>query len=742
MRIRSRRLLSLLSAIVAACVVAAPSTVARAQSAPTDDGHFRALVFSETLGFRHDSIPAGIAAIEKLGAENGFSVDATEDASAFTDENLAKYAVVIWLSTTGDVLDQAEQAAFQRYIEGGGGWVGIHAGGTDTECAPAGCPAGDGDWPWFRGLAGARFIGHPAVQQAQVVVDDNTQPSTRNLPGRWTHTDEWYDWSANPRAKVHVLADVDENTYSGDFRTMGADHPIAWCQNYDGGRAWYTALGHTIEDYTDPLFLNHILGGIRTAAGVVPSDCSLPTPFPESTPPLAAPVQSNLALQVQQVTQMPQSSPNPPPTDQRLVRFARINYVGEVPDGSGRLYVPDLNGNLYFVENGVPHVYLDVAAQFPDFRSSPGLGTGFGFVTFDPNFATNGRFYTVHTEAGAALTTKTPDLPTPARTVIHSVITEWTATDPAADTFSGTHREVLRLGFAGTVHDIQQIDFNPTALPGDTDYGLLYIAAGDGGAGASGNTPQDLSIPQGKLLRIDPRGTDGPNGRFGIPPTNPFVGRSGVLPEIYAYGFRDPHRFSWDPAAPHRMFLGHIGEHNVEAVDEVQAGDNFGWSVREGPFMLIKSATQGDCHVYPLPSGDANYGITYPDAAYDHSPVPPGQSCNSDVGHAIMGGFVYRGQSVPQLQGKYLFADNVTGRLFYTNVGEMRRNSPNLATIHEFKILDQNGQQVSFRDLASAGGLGDPSRVDVRFGRDASGELYLLSKGNGRIWKIVGASQV
>lgn len=731
MRKRSPRLLSLLSALVITCVVAMLSVVSTAQASDTS-GHFRVLVYSQTLGYRHDSIPDGIAAIEKLGADNGFGVDATEDPSAFTDQNLSQYKAVIWLSTTGDVLNSDQRAAFQRYIEAGGGFVGIHAGGTDTECAPAGCPAGDGDWPWFRGLVGGvRFVGHPGVQPATVVMDDNTQPSTRDLPGRWTHTDEWYNWNTNPRAKVHVLATVDEHTYSGG--TMGADHPISWCLDYDGGRSWYTALGHTTQDYTDPLFLNHILGGIRTAARVVPADCSLPQPYPEGNPPVAPPVQSNMTLKFQQVAQMPASQPTTPPTDQRLVRYDRINYIGEVPDGSGRMYVPDLNGNLYFLKNGVPHVYLDLKSQFPDFFDSSGLGSGFGFVAFDPDFAHNGRFYTVHTEAGAALTKK-PDLPEPAHTTIQSVIEEWTATNPSADTFSGTHREVMRLGYAGSAHDVQEISFNPTARPGDPDYGLLYIASGDGAAGATGNTPQDLTIPQGKLLRIDPLGNNSASGRYGVPASNPFVHTPRALGEIYSYGYRDPHRFSWDPVT-HQLFLGHIGEHDVESVDNVQAGDNDGWSVRQGPFMFIKP---DDCHVYPLPAGDKNYGFSYPVAAYTHMP-PPGQNCNADVGHAIIGGFVYRGTALPALYGKYVFADNVTGRIFYTNVDEMQHGTSHLATIHQVNLEDANGNPVTIQDLLSTGGQGDPNRIDLRFGIDSSGELYVVSKGNGRVYKIVGA---
>lgn len=726
------RLLTLFFALLLVTALAVPTGAARPARAMTEPTaasghHFRALVFSKTTGFRHDSIPAGIAGIEKLGRQNGFAVDATEDSAAFTDENLARYQVVIWLSATGDVLDETQQAAFQRYIEAGGGFVGIHAGGTDTECSPAGCPAGDGDWTWFRGLAGARFVGHPAVQQAQVVIEDGHNPSTRGLPGRWTRTDEWYDWAANPRPNVHVLAAVDEHTYSGGG--MGADHPIAWCQKYDGGRAWYTSMGHTSESYSDPLFLRHILGGIRYAAGVEKADCSPQQPIAD---PLPAPVQSKLGLQVQQYTRLPQSSPEPPPSDQRLVRWARINYIGEVPDGSGRMYVPDLNGNMYLVENGTPHVYLDVKAQFPDLISSPGLGTGFGFVAFDPDFAHNGRFYTVHTEAGDALTTKTPDLPTPAKTVIHSVITQWTADDPSAATFHGTHKEILRLGFAGSAHDIQEISFNPTAKPGDTDYGTLYVAAGDGAAGANGNTPQELGIPQGKLLRIDPLGDNSASGRYGVPADNPFVGKAGILPEIYAIGFRDPHRFSWDPQT-HKMYLGHMGEHTVESVDQILPGANYGWSVREGPFQRIRT---DDCHVYPLPRDDRNYGYTYPVAAYWHNP-PAGQSCNSDVGHAIIGGFLYRGRDVPALRGKYVFADNATGDLFYTDVREMQRPG-HLATIHKLRLFDQDGQETTIKQLANADGLGDPDRVDIRFGIDSSGELLLLSKGNGKIWRITG----
>jgi glucose/arabinose dehydrogenase len=458
-----------------------------------------------------------------------------------------------------------------------------------------------------------------------------------------------------------------------------------------------------------------------------PAAAQEPDPDAPITDPIPHnPVPANLGLTLRDFAAFPKSDPVPAPTDPRLMRQARINYLGEVPDRSGRLFVPDLNGTLYLVRNGTPQPYLDVrGAVGADFWSGRGLGSGFGFVAFHPQFARNGRFYTVHTEAFGALQTRTPDLTPEPNTVVHGVITEWTATDPSAATFEGTRREVLRLGFASYIHGIQQIDFNPNARPGDADHGLLYVAAGDGGIGVNTSIPQDLSMPHGKILRIDPSGTSGANGRYGVPENNPFVGRPGVLGEIYAVGMRDPHRFSWDRGPGHRMFLGHIGEHAIEAVYDVRAGDNFGWSEREGAFRFNRADR---CFLYPLPAGDTGY--TYPVAAYDHDP-PAGWPCTRDSGHAISGGFVYRGRD-PRLYGKYIFADIVDGRIFYTEAAEMRRGGK-LAQIYQLAVFDPTGRRVTMQDLA-----GD-ARVDLRLGMDRAGELYLLAKANGRIWRVTGS---
>ena len=218
-------------------------------------GAFKVLVFSKTTGYRHDSITNGLAAIRQMGTNNNFDVVATENAADFTATNLAGFRSVIFLSTSGEVLDDAQQTAFQGYIESGGGFVGIHAA-SDTEYS----------WPWYAGLIGAHFSSHPAIQRATVLTEERSHPSTCFLPDGWVRNDEWYNFDVNPRPNVNVLCRLDESTYTGG--TMG-DHPIAWFHDYDGGRAWYTAGGHTPESFAEPLFRSHLLGGIQYAAGSI-----------------------------------------------------------------------------------------------------------------------------------------------------------------------------------------------------------------------------------------------------------------------------------------------------------------------------------------------------------------------------------------------------------------------------------------------------------------------------------------
>ena len=215
----------------------------------------RVLLFTETRAFRHDSIPDALTALEALAATAGILTERADDsAGVFTEANLANYDAVIWVLTAGDVLNEAEQTVFEQYIRAGGGYAGIHAA-SDTEY----------DWPWYGGLVGAYFQRHPQVQEATQIVEINSHQSTEHLGSTWTRTDEWYDFRANPRAQVNVLLSLDENSYEGG--EMGGDHPSAWYHEYDGGRAWYTAGGHTRESYAEPDFLAHLLGGLRYATG-------------------------------------------------------------------------------------------------------------------------------------------------------------------------------------------------------------------------------------------------------------------------------------------------------------------------------------------------------------------------------------------------------------------------------------------------------------------------------------------
>lgn len=247
-RVRHRARLALAAAALMVGAMALPSQAAqpgggqadagRAGGAPdagretgAPDAKAKVLVFSKTAGFRHDSIPDGIAAIRQLGAENGFTVKATEDAAAFTPKKLAAYDAVVFLSTTGDVLNETQQKAFEGYIGDGGGYVGVHAA-ADTEY----------DWPWYGGLAGAYFDSHPAIQPATVKVEDHAHPATAHLGAAWERTDEWYNYRTNPREKARVLAGLDEGSYTGG--NMGEDHPLAWCQNYEEAAPSTPALPH------------------------------------------------------------------------------------------------------------------------------------------------------------------------------------------------------------------------------------------------------------------------------------------------------------------------------------------------------------------------------------------------------------------------------------------------------------------------------------------------------------------
>ncbi len=256
----------LFTALLVGC--ASPTQTPDAVADSVDAGHpadkppsadatapFRVLLFTRTVVFRHDSIPEAITAFQEMQASGGFVAEDTEDPAQFTADNLARFHVVVFLMTTGDVLDKDQQAAFEGWVNAGGGYLGVHSA-SDTEYA----------WPFYGQLVGAYFSQHPDLQTATVEIQAPTHPAVIGLPSPWSRFDEWYDFRTNPRGAVEVLATVDESSYTGG--TMGADHPMVWAHvTPSGGRAFYTGMGHTKESYADPTFRQHLLAALRWVAG-------------------------------------------------------------------------------------------------------------------------------------------------------------------------------------------------------------------------------------------------------------------------------------------------------------------------------------------------------------------------------------------------------------------------------------------------------------------------------------------
>jgi glucose/arabinose dehydrogenase len=434
-----------------------------------------------------------------------------------------------------------------------------------------------------------------------------------------------------------------------------------------------------------------------------PAPSALTDPIPERIP------LSNLVAQVQLVTQVPASS------DSGKLPLARITKLDFQP-GTGKIFVVDLRGKLYQIDHSTATVYMDISKLEPNFINEPGLGTGFGSFAFHPQFAKNGLFYTTHTErpgSGKADFAYADSIPV----TLQWVLTEWKTDDPNSNTFKGNGRELLRVNMVSGIHGVQEICFDPFAKPGDEDYGLLYIGIGDGGCTENGYPFLAHSQQQvwGTILRIDPSGNNSMNGKYGIPVTNPFVQTKNALREIYAYGFRNPHRITWTNAGD--MIICNIGHANIESIDVIHKGNDYGWPIREGSFVLNP---YGDLKkVYALSHDDSTYKITYPVAEYDH-----------DEGKAICGGYEYSA-TIPQLKGKFLFGDIPTGRLFYINTKDIKHGSA--APIHEWQI-SINGSVRKLSDLC-----GD-ERVDLHFGKDSAGEIYILTKADGKVYRIVGAA--
>jgi glucose/arabinose dehydrogenase/cytochrome c2 len=430
------------------------------------------------------------------------------------------------------------------------------------------------------------------------------------------------------------------------------------------------------------------------------NDNALSNPIPE---PIKL---SGLIAGLQLVTQIPASS------DSGKSPLARITKMGIQPT-TNDLFVVDLRGKLYRLRNNKPVVYMDMVKLRSKFINEPGLATGFGSFTFHPDFVKNGLLYTTHTEpAGSGK----PDFgyEDSIKVALQWVLTEWKVNDPKAETFSGTGRELMRINMVSGIHGVQEIAFNPLSKKGDEDYGLLYIGVGDGGAVENGYQllAHDKGKVWGSILRIDPAGRNSLNRQYGIPQTNPFAKDKNALGEIYAYGFRNPHRFTW--SKKDGMIACNVGHSNIESIDLIKPGHDYGWPIREGSFLVNP---YGDLkRIYSPPVNDSVYRITYPVAEYDH-----------DEGKAISGGYEYLG-TIPALKGKLLFGDIPTGRLFYIDMADIKQGR--FATIREWRV-SLKGEEKTLKQLCGN------DRVDLHFGRDAKGELYIMTKADGRIYKLV-----
>ncbi|CAN5615079.1 hypothetical protein BH10BAC2_BH10BAC2_06260 [soil metagenome] len=536
-------------------------------------GNPRVLVFSKTAGFRHSSIPNGQAAIMKLGQENGFDVDTTENADVFNEDSLKKYAAVIFLSTTGNVLDYKQEAAFERYIQAGGGYMGIHAA-SDCEY----------DWGWYGRMVGAYFISHPGindtfpnVQEGVFTVVDPSHGATKDLPKEWKRTDEFYNFKKISK-DIKVLLTLDEKSYHGGIN--GDNHPMAWYHDYDGGRAFYTNLGHTQESFSEELYLKHILGGIEYAMG-------------DNSELDYTKAKTQLAPEEDRFTKTP------------LVQgeFFEPTEMTILP--SFDVLVGQRRGEIMLYKNDTKKVkqagYLNVYWK----TTTPGVNAEEGLLGLqkDPNFSKNNWVYIYYSPFDSSV----------------NRLSRFTFKNDTID--NATEKVILEVKSQREIccHTGGSIAFGPD--------GLLYVSAGDNstpfdepgakfvnsGFGPTNDEPGHMQYDarrsssntndlRGKILRI--RVKD--DGTYEIPDGNLFAkGTEQTRPEIYVMGNRNPYRISVDQKNGY-LYWGEVGpDANADSFDtrgprgydelnQARKAGYFGWPLFVGgnyPYRSYNYAT-------------------------------------------------------------------------------------------------------------------------------------------------------
>jgi len=574
----------------------------------------KVLVFSKTAGFYHQSIPDGIAAIQRLGLDNGFQVDTTKNSALFTEGNLAQYAAVIFLSTTGDVLNDNQEAVFERYIQSGGGYVGVHAA-TDTEYK----------WNWYGRLVGAFFQSHPKIQEADFVVKDNSHESMAHLDlGVWTRTDELYNFK-NINKDVNVLMTIDESSYEGGEN--GDDHPMSWFHEYDGGRAWYTAGGHTSESFVEDKFVQHLLGGIQYAIGE-----NMKLDYAKATTSLSPDGDrfSKRALVTGAFTE---------PTEMTILP----NHDALIAQRRGELWHWDAK---YEELNEVAK--LDVYWK----TNIPGVNAEEGFMGLqkDPNYAENHWIYCFYAPTGTEEVNRLSRFKF--KDGIFDMASEQVILDVPSDrnicchtggsiAFGPDNMLYLSTGDNSTPFDKPGADFVNDGyaplndVPGDEQYDARR---------SSGNT-NDL---RGKILRIKVQ----EDGSYTIPEGNLFPeGTPKTRPEIFTMGHRNPYRISVDKKKGY-VYWGDVGPDarsdemdtrgpmGYDEMNQAREAGNFGW-----PLFIGNNKPY---HDYDYATGESG-------PAFD--PLAPVNDSRNNTGLT----------NLPPAKGAYHYLYIMTVRLLFMN---------------------------------------------------------------------------
>ncbi len=673
------------------------------------EGKPKVLVFSKTMGFKHASIPVGIAAIQKLGTENGFEVDTTKNADLFNDENLTQYSTIIFLSTTGNVLDAKQEAAFERYIQAGGGYVGVHAA-ADTEY----------DWGWYNKLAGAQFQSHPSgTPEADFVIKDKNFIATKFFKDSiWHRTDELYNYK-NINPDINVLMTLDESTYQGG--TNGDFHPIAWYHDFDGGRAFYTGGGHTDESYSEPLFLQHLLGGIQYAIGK----------------------NENLDYG-KAVSQIPPD----------MNRFSKVPLVGgEFYEPTEMTVLPN-NDVLIAQRRGEIMLYKADTKELKQVAlldvyyktlNTPGVNAEEGVMGLqkDPNYATNHWVYVYYAPTGDKWVNRL------SRFKYNDNVFDLASEQVILDVDS--QREIC-------CHTGGSIAFGPG--------GLLYLSAGDNSTPfnekdvkyvnsgyaplndipghqqydarrSSGNT-NDL---RGKIMRIKVN----EDGSYDIPEGNLFpVGMEKTRPEIYTMGHRNPYRISVDPKKGY-LYWGEVGPdaredslvtrgpRGYDEMNQARSAGNFGWPLFIGnnkPYRAYNYETGESGAAFnaekPINNSRNNTGLTeLPPAqgAYIYYPYVDSQEFPQvgSGGRNAMAGPTYYSDMYPDGGGLSSYFD---GKVI---IYEWMRGWMMAVSLFEdgtFNKMEPFASDIKLNNL-----------IDMEMGPD--GKVYLLEYGSGWFTKNV-----